>query len=123
MKFEVTIKETSKELTKKERIRMKDTTNAIKLDEATKENALIIKPVAYAILEVHNEKADPTDYEQYIVTGEDGNTYFTGSENFFQTFYSIFSEMEGEDEDWELKIYRAPSKNYVGRDFITCAIV
>ena len=123
MKFEVTIKETSKELTKKERIRMKDTTNAIKLDEATKESALIIKPVAYAILEVHNEKADPTDYEQYIVLGDDGNTYFTGSENFFQTFYSIFSEMEGEDEDWELKIYRAPSKNYVGRDFITCAIV
>lgn len=123
MKFEVTIKETSREFTKKERIKIKDTTNAIKLDEATKENALIIKPVAYAVLEVHNEKADPTDYEQYIVMGDDGNTYFTGSENFFQTFYSIFSEMEGEDEEWELKIYRAPSKNYVGRDFITCAIV
>lgn len=123
MKFEVTIKETSRELTKKERIKMKDTSNAIKLDEATKDSAIIIKPVAYAILEVHNEKADPQDYEQYIVQAEDGNCYFTGSENFFQTFYSIFSEMEGEEEDWELKVYRAPSKNYVGRDFITCAIV
>lgn len=121
--YSVEIKSASKELTKKERIMLKDTTNAIKLDEATKTDNLIIKPIAYAILAVHNDKSADKDYEQYIVIAEDGNTYVTGSQSFFSSFLLIFSEMEGEEEPWDLKIYRCPSKNYSGKDFITCAIV
>ena len=36
---------------------------------------------------------------------------------------NIWDEMCGEDEEWELKIYRMPSKNYTGREFITCSIL
>ena len=50
--FKVEIKETSKELTAKERIAIKDTTNAVKLDAATQEGTVTIDPAYYAVLNV-----------------------------------------------------------------------
>lgn len=120
--FEVKIAETSKELTARERIRLKDTTDAIKLDEATQEEAVIITPIAYAILSVHNDKADDPDYEQYILEDADGTKYVTGSESFWNSFKSIYDEMKDEDEAWSIKAYRVPSKNYKGKDFLACSL-
>ena len=120
--FEVKIAETSKELTARERIRLKDTTDAIKLDEATQEEAVIITPSAYAILSVHNDKADDPDYEQYIIEDADGTKYVTGSESFWNSFKSIYDEMKDEDETWSIKAYRVPSKNYKGKDFLACSL-
>lgn len=123
MAFEVNILESSKELTARERIRLKDTTDAVKLDEATQKNPVIIKPVAYAILGVHNDMADDKDYEQYIIEDADGTKYVTGSESFWNSFKNIYDEMKDEDEDWSVKAYRVPSKNYTGRDFISCSLM
>lgn len=123
MAFEVNILESSKELTARERIRLKDTTDAVKLDEATQESPVVIKPVAYAILGVHNDKADDKDYEQYIIEDADGTKYVTGSESFWNSFKNIYDEMKDEDEDWSVKAYRVPSKNYTGRDFISCSLM
>lgn len=123
MAFEVQIAESSKELTARERIRLKDTTDAVKLDEATQENPVVIKPVAYAILAVHNDKADDKDYEQYIIEDADGTKYVTGSESFWNSFKNIYDEMKDENEDWSVKAYRVPSKNYTGRDFISCSLM
>lgn len=123
MAFEVQIKDSSKELTAREKIRLKDTTDAVKLDEATQENPVVIKPVAYAILAVHNDKADDKDYEQYIIEDADGTKYVTGSESFWNSFIGIYEEMAGEEEDWSIKAYRMPSKNYAGRDFLTCSLM
>lgn len=123
MAFEVQITESSKELTARERIRLKDTTDAVKLDEATQENPVVIKPVAYAILAVHNDKADDKDYEQYIIEDADGTKYVTGSESFWNSFKNIYDEMKDEDEDWSVKAYRVPSKNYTGKDFISCSLM
>lgn len=121
--YSVEIKKTSKELTKKQRIAIKDTTDAIQLDDATKENALIITPVAYAILDIHNDKSENPDYEVYVVVGDDGQKYVTGSISFFSSFLLIFDEMKDEDDEWGIKIFRSPSKNYKGKDFLTCSIV
>ena len=120
--FEVKIAETSKELSARERIRLKDTTDAIKLDEATQEEAVIITPIAYAILSVHNDKADDPDYEQYILEDADGTKYVTGSESFWNSFKSIYDEMKDEVETWSIKAYRVPSKNYKGKDFFACSL-
>lgn len=121
--YSVEIKETSTELTKKQRIAIKDTTDCIKLDEATAESSIIIKPIAYAVLSVHNDKAENPDYELYVVVADDGQKYVTGSKSFFSSFMSIYEEMyDVEDEDWSIKIFRSPSKNYKGKDFITCSI-
>lgn len=121
--YSVEIKKTSEEFTKKERIAIKDTTDAVKLDDATKENALIITPVAYAILDIHNDKSENPDYEVYVVLADDGQRYVTGSNSFFSSFLQIFDEMKDEDDEWGIKIFRSPSNNYKGKDFLTCSIV
>ena len=121
--YNVKIVESSKELTAKERISIKDTTGSIKLDEATTEGSVVIDVDGYAVLEVHNEKADNKDYNVYVLFDKGGNVYTTGSKNFFNSFIDIFEEMEGEDEEYQIEVYRRPSKNYTNKDFLTCKIV
>lgn len=121
--FKVEIKETSKELTAKERIAIKDTTNAVKLDAATQEGTVTIDPAYYAVLAVHNDKATPPDYLNYVIVDLDGTKYATGSQSFWNAFFSIWEEMQGEDEDFSVEAYRSPSKNYAGKDFLTCSII
>lgn len=121
--FEAKIREASKELTAKERVKFKDTTNAVQLDDATKENPLVIAPDFYVILDIHNERSEDKDYVKYIVVDKGGNKFVTGSESFFTAFKSIFEEMGGTNEDYEIEVYRLPSKNYKGKEFLTCSIV
>ena len=120
--YSVIIKETSKNLTAKERIAIKDTTSAIKLDEATQVESVLISPEMFAVLSIHNDKSDNPDYENYIVVDKDGRKFVTGSQSFWTSFMDIWTEMENEDEDWSVLVYRHPSKNYKGKDFITCSI-
>lgn len=121
--YAVTIKETSTQLSAKQRIAIKDTTNAMKLDEATAnaENVLIY-PEMWAVLAIHNEKSDDIDYENYVLVDKDGTKYVTGSKSFWTSFMDIYREMENEDEEWGIKVYRMESKNYKGKQFITCSI-
>ena len=121
MNYAVEIKESSMELTARDRIKMKDVSNAIKLDEATQLDSIRIAPVGYVVLDVHNEKSDNTDYEQYLILTADDKKYVTGSKSFFTTFRGIWDELAG--EDFELDIYRKDSKNYTGKQFITCSLV
>ena len=120
--FKVTIKEASADLSAKERIAIKDTTSAVKLDEATQAEAVIIDPAMWAILSIHNERSENPDYDNYIVVDTDGSKYVTGSVSFWNSFMDIYTEMEGESEPYSVKVYRSPSKNYKGKDFITCSI-
>lgn len=122
MAYSATIKESSRELTAKERIMLKDTTSAVKLDQATQVEDIHISVDSYAILNIHNDKATPTDYENYIILDRNGTKYVTGSQSFWNAFMDIFTEMENESEEWSIRVYRHPSKNYSGKDFITCAI-
>lgn len=120
--YSVEIVESNKQLTAKERIKVKDTTNAIRLDEATHGGAIDISPDTYAVLHIHNEKSDNIDYKNYVIVDKEGTKYVTGSESFWSSFMNIYEEMNGEQEEWGIKVYRAPSKNYKGKDFITCSI-
>lgn len=121
--YQVVISETSKELSAKERIAIKDTSDAIKLDTVCEDGAVIFTPSAYAILSVHNEKSDNIDYENYVIIDSENNKYVTSSQSFFDSFKNIWDEMVGEDEDWQLKCYKLDSKNYTGKKFLTCSIV
>lgn len=125
--YEVTIRETSKQLSAKERIKVKDTTQAVSLDDVTQQGEFILYPDAYVILDVHNEKAkegNSKDYTKYIVIDKAGTAYTTGSESFFTSLRSIMEEMEKEapGEDYSIVVYRKESKNYKGKSFITCGI-
>lgn len=125
--YSVSIRETSKQLSAKERIKVKDTTQAISLDDVTQQGDFILYPDAYVILDVHNEKAkegNSKDYVKYIVIDKTGTAYATGSESFFTSLKSIMEEMEAEapGEEYSVTVYRRESKNYKGKTFITCGI-
>jgi len=120
----VTIEETSLEnLSNRDRVMLKDTSDAIALDEAlTDENATLeIAVKDYAVLNVHNEAADDKDYSKYIIVSETGEKYTTGSNTFFRSFKDIYTEMQG--EAFSIKVYKKPSTNYKGKFFLSCSIV
>ena len=121
--YSVSIRETSKELSKVERIALKDVTNCVKLDMAVRgSDKIIITPVMYAILDIHNENAkDDKDYSCYIIVDNDGTKYVTGSKSFWNAFVDIYEEMDG--DPFSIEAYSLPSKNYTGKDFLTCSIV
>lgn len=121
--YSVKVVESSRELSAKEKVLFKDTTNCTKLDEATKEDAVIIEPEMYVVLEIHNEKSDNKDYENYVIVDKNGERFITGSKSFWDSFSDIFADMAEVEESYQIKAYRRPSKNYVGRDFLTCSII
>lgn len=124
--YSVVISEVSQELTAKERIMLKDTTNAIKLDELTQETdeKVIISPAIYAVLDIHNEKSEQNkDYKNFIIIDKSGKKYVTSSESFWNSFMDIAKEMAGETEEWTIEVYRVPSKNFKGKEFLNCSIM
>ena len=127
--YKATIRECSKDLTAKEKIQLKDTSNAESLDTLTTDakfdNTKVLLDVDfYALLDVHNEHSDNKDYINFIVVDKNGNKYVTGSQSFITSFIDIYTEMkEAGEDDIVIEVYRKESKNYKGKDFITCSIV
>ena len=122
--YEVTIRETSAELSARDRIKMKDIGNATQLDEACAEGSFLLTPTSYAILDIHNEKSSQDkDYHKYVIMDNAGNKFITGSDSFFKSFMEIWTEMEGTGEEFSIEVYRRPSKNYKGKFFLSCSLV
>lgn len=121
--YSVKIVNASKELSARDRVAVKDTTNAIALDDATKDSPLVIAIDYYVELAIHNEKSEDKDYKKYVVVDKSGNKFVTGSESFFTAMLEIMDEMTDAGEDFEIQVYRMPSKNYKGKEFLTCSIV
>lgn len=115
-----------KELSTKERIAIKNTSDAVKLDRETQEHgAIAIQVDHFAELAIHSEKADPQDYSQYVIVDKDGTKYVTGSPSFWSAFTDIYDEVSDADDIdvFAVKVYRLPSKNREGKDFLTCSII
>lgn len=115
-----------RELSSKERIALKNTSDALKLDRETQENGAIVISVDYfAELAIHSEKADPQDYFNYIIVDKNGIKYVTGSPSFWSAFTDIYEEVQDAEDidEFAVKVYRMPSKNREGKDFLTCTII
>ena len=124
--YEVTIRESSKELTPKERNKIKDLSNSQNLDALTQnEESVVINYAYHVILDIHNEKSkDRPDYQNIVVVDKDGNKFNTGSNSFITALEEIIDEMvDAGEEDIVIEVYRKPSKNYKGKDFITCSVI
>lgn len=122
--YEVKIVDSSKELSARERISLKNFDDMVQLDDAINAETpkLMIDVAGYAVASVHNEKSDNVDYEKFIIIDKDGQRYITGSQPFFSSFKEIWDEMEGEGEDWAITAYKRESNNYKGKEFLTCTI-
>lgn len=123
--YKAQVIEASKELTGKEKVALKNFADMIQLDEATKETdaGVLIQVAWMAQVAVHNEKADNQDYIKYVYVDTDGTMYISGSEPLYRQYCDIAEDMEGEEEEWGIKVIRKESANYKGKDFLTCVIV
>lgn len=114
--------ESSRELTAKERVSFKQKADMIKLNTACDIEAVIIKPVLWAVVRIAVDDEEP--YVNYVIEDADGTRYYTGSESFWNSFREICDEMESEpDTDYSIKVYKADSNNRDGQKFITCTII
>lgn len=122
--YKATVIEATWAMTAREKLRYTDLTDAIQLDEATQSGDLIIDVDKWAVINVHNEKSDTVDYVKYVIIDKDDQVYVTGSESFWNAFIQIYEVMSEEGETtYSIKVYRRESKNYKGKDFITCRII
>lgn len=123
--YSVTIKESSKELTAREKLKVTDIQICLPIDQKIDEHNgnLIIKPTDYVLLGVHNEKSDNKDYEVFVVIDINGDMYSTSSKSFKESFMQIFEIMREEKEEYEICCFKVESKNYKGKSFIKCSIV
>ena len=127
--YTTTIREASRELSAKERVMFKDMANAsslVDLVSAQREigEKAIIDVADFAVIDVHNPKAqDNTDYTIYLVIDKNDNKFYTSSEAFWSAFSNIYAEMKGSDEEWGIEAVLIPSKNYKGKEILTCSLV
>lgn len=103
-----------KELTAKEKIRIKDFTSFPKVEELLKRDDPV-KPVNVITLDVHNETAENTDYNVYVILTTDG-MFYTSSKSLAESLTDILDEYEQleTEGDWGVKIEEFKSKNNTG---------
>ena len=127
--YSATIAESSRELSARERVMFKDTQNAISINELAEEThkegakAFIEGIAGYVVLDIHNDKSDDKDYKNYLIIDKDGQKYVTGSQAFWNSFKSIYDEMADETEPWSIEVNLLPSKNYKGKNVLTCSLI
>lgn len=124
--YTTSITESSKELSTREKIKLKDLTSAIAIDKVVEpEKPLVIAPDFYARIGIHNEKLpeNEQDYKTMVIVDKSGTKYYTGSDSAISSFVDIFDEMIDTGEPFEIEFYKKESKNYSGKHFITCSLV
>lgn len=124
--YTASITESSKELSVREKIKLKDLTSAIAIDKVVEpEKPLVIAPDFYARISIHNEKLpeNEQDYATMVIVDKSGTKYYTGSDSAISSFVDIFDEMSETNEPFEIEFYKRESKNYSGKHFITCSLV
>lgn len=120
--YEAKILEASKELSTREKIKVKNLSDAKSLDALTENGECVeMEVAAWVRMQVHNDKSTNKDYEKYVLFDLEGTAYVTGSESFWTTFIDIWNELNG--EVMPIKIFKKPSKNYQGKSFLTCDVV
>lgn len=123
--YNVTIINSMRELTPKEKIKMKKATStSVKIDDVTEpESEFIIESVDnYVILHVYNEHAENTEYDVLVIESN-GATYTTGSAAFTNSFLDICDEMSECGEEFGIVCQKIPSRNFKGKYILTCNII
>lgn len=124
--YSVKITSTSKELSAKEKVRIKDFSNAAQLDDVIQGDSHFLLDYDYhADMDVHNDrtKNEKKDYKKRVIVDKAGNAFVTGSESFMTAMDDVLAEMDGADEEFQLDCYKVDSKNFAGKQFITCTVI
>ena len=112
----------SKELTKKDLLRLKDTSAALSLNDLVKPDGEKVRLIVtdYAFLEVETDKET---FNKMILTDTDFNQYQTGSEVFCKSIQEIWDALDGEiDDGMIIDVFKKKSNNQNGY-FLNCVFV
>ena len=122
--YKVEVVGCSKELTVREKIQLKDTTTAEKIDNLTQDGDIVINVAYHAELHVINPASENGEYTVYVFVDHDGNKFMTGSDSLWSSYIDIYAEMfEAGETDFSICVTRKPSKKREGKDFLTCSLV
>ena len=126
--YSATIRESSREFTAKERVMFKDLQNAVSCVDFAKEcraneGRATIEVKDWAIIDIHNDSADNTDYTVYLFIDKADTKYYTSSDPAWNSFMNIYTEMKDSDEDWGIELNLIPSKKYNGKEILTCSLI
>lgn len=124
--YNTKVTHTSREITPQEKFLIKDFNDAVGLDTVvTDGNGIIVDIDVIAEVQVHNEHAkDDKDYTTIVIIAKDGTKYTTSSNSVRDAISDIMDECTDEGiEEYKLKIFKKPSKNYQGKSFMTASIV
>lgn len=124
--YNVRITDASKELTAKEKVRIKDFSNALQLDDLIEgDNHYLLDYDYHVDMEVHNEKSknEKKDYFKRVIVDKAGQAYVTGSTAFTSAMDEVIAEMQDSSEEYKLDCYKVDSKNFTGKQFITCTVI
>ena len=127
--YSTKIVSSSRELTVKEKITLKDFNDCTGLDTVvTNEQGFIIDPDVIVEVQVHNERAkDDKDYTTIVILDKDGTKYSTSSNSLRDSISDIMDELadleEADRADLKIKVFKKPSKNYSGKYFLTATVV
>ena len=127
--YNTKIVSSSRELTAKERITLKDFNDCIGLDTVTNEtDGIILDPEVIVEVQVHNERAkDDKDYTTIIILDKNGTKYSTSSNSLRDSIADIMEELkelsEVERTGLKIKVFKKPSKNYSGKFFLTATVI
>lgn len=124
--YEAKIEFSSKELTVKEKIQAKDTLNAYRLDELTQGDTKVVIDVDYfCVIKVHNENSEDKEYNKIVIVAKSGDKFVTGSQSFYRQLLEIHDELAeaGALDDFTIEVIRVDSKNYKGKQFLSCSLV
>lgn len=127
-KAEVTY--STRELTAREKIKFKDTTSAIALDDVVtvdKPIELTIDTVVKISVEngaIKSDDGKDKEYDVLVFTTDNGDVYKTSSPSFETSIIDIFDELQelNDTDPVTVRIFKKPSKNFNG-EFITCSLV
>lgn len=127
-KAEVTY--STRELTAREKIKFKDTTSAIALDDVVtvdKPIELTIDTVVKISVEngaIKSDDGKDKEYDILVFTTDTGDVYKTSSPSFETSIIDIFDELQelNDTDPVTVRIFKKPSKNFNG-EFITCSLV
>ena len=124
--YNTKVTHTSREITAQEKFLIKDFNDAIGLDTVVTDGEGIVLDVdVIAEVQVHNEHAkDDKDYTTIVIITKDGTKYTTSSNSVRDAISDIMDECADEGiEDYKIKVFKKPSKNYAGKSFMTASIV
>lgn len=126
--YKATIKESSKLLSARERIKYRDEANVISIDELMNmEEEVIITPDFYLVVQIETDEVKNhdgvLDYEKIVVVDKSGKAYSSGSQSLRESFVDIFEEMSGEDEEYQVQFIAIESKNYKDKSFYKTVII